>query len=202
MKKYALKIVLLLFIAMFSSCSIIYFNDDNQSYLMAPGCLSMGCKFDNNFVFTFDINVPKGQKMSCFTIHSLRFLNKDGDTIPYKLLYHISYCKTAEVCVVVRTSANHKTDTIPYRPMVEDRAGIGSGVVDVSSVEMPISFIHKASEQCAGQLEIDVELYSQTNPVKVCYDVEINGTRQKDEVWFKKKLYLNSRITGAHIIEL
>lgn len=202
MKKYALKIVLLLFIAMFSSCSIIYFSDDNKNYLRLSECLDMGCEFEKDFVFTFEIGVPQKQGTSYFTIHSLRFLNKDGDTIPYKLLYGISYCKTSETCVIVRNLSDNKTDTIPYCPLAEGSAEIGNGTIDVSSVGMPISFIFQASEQCEGNLEIEVVLYSQADEIKVSYDVEINGSRHKDDIWYEKKLYLNSRITGAHIIEL
>ena len=180
-------LILLMFSFMFTSCGITfpYLNEQNKTFdkiyegeIYTDENISRTCfefdvlshKFKHQPYYILQISQMSYKKeLPCpyisVVLHSLVFLNNDGDTIPYSLSYKTFHPSSDLLNVEIKNELLH----------------IVFGDTAVNRI-------------CAGtHLDIRVEPATRANPIKIYYDIEINGERLKGVCRYRRRMQVESR---------
>lgn len=180
-------LILLIFSFMFTSCGITfpYLNEQNERFdkiykgkIYIDENISRTCfefdvvarKFKHQPYYILQISqMSYGKELPCpyisVVLHSLVFLNNDGDTIPYSLSYKTFHPSSDLLNVEIKNELLH------------------------------IVFGDTAVNRICGGTHLDIrgEPATRANPIKIYYDIEINGERLKGECRYRRRMQVESR---------
>lgn len=180
-------LILLVFSFMFTSCGITfpYLNEQDETFEKIYTGKIYTEENTYRTCFEFDVSADKfkhqpyyileisqksyGKELPCpyisVVLHSLIFLNNDGDTIPYSLSYKTFHPSSDLLNVEIKNELLH----------------IVFGDTAVNSIWR------------GTHLDIRVEPATRANPIKIYYDIEINGERLKGECRYRRRMQVESR---------
>lgn len=180
-------LILLVFSFMFTSCGITfpYLNEQDETFEKIYTGKIYTEENTYRTCFEFDVSADKfkhqpyyileisqksyGKELPCpyisVVLHSLIFLNNDGDTIPYSLSYRTFHPSSDLLNVEIKNELLH----------------IVFGDTAVNSIWR------------GTHLDIRVEPATRANPIKIYYDIEINGERLKGECRYRRRMQVESR---------